>query len=73
MAIATATVSFAAVDNMPATWTLTSATPKVLAATATITDGSGPVAISIASPTNTGCTINASAAFTGSVTVVASD
>lgn len=74
MAQATATATFANARTASFTWALTSNPPTVLSCSVTVTDSDGNVSANVqGAPTNTGGTINASAPFTGTVTVVGSD
>jgi hypothetical protein len=75
MALATAVVTMTATDTGVATFSpaLTSNPPKLLGQGVIITDGAGPVAVTVSGLTNTGCTVNASGPFTGTITLFASD
>lgn len=58
---------------LPGSGALVSNPPKVLAMSMTTTDGSMETASLSGSPTNIGGTVQATAAFTGSVVLLASD
>lgn len=79
MALAYAVASFAATDSVSFTWTsltgpLSNPTPNVLSCSTTVTDGSGPVEVNLQGvATNVGGTVIASASFTGTVVLLASD
>lgn len=73
MAIAYATVTFAAASTGAATWTgITNSTPKIEGG-ATVTDAGPAVEVWFTAVTNSGCTVNASDVFTGSVTLTIED
>jgi len=74
MALATATATFTgAEDSVAVVWsTAFISTPSVRQTGVVITDGGGPVAIDIINPTNTGCTVETSGRFTGTVELIAS-
>lgn len=61
------TVSFAAVDNMAVSWSNLGGTQAIFQGVTNVTDGGGGVVLHTTSLTSTGCTLNASAPFTGSV------
>lgn len=74
MAIATATATFAsAEDSVAVVWsTAFVGTPTVRQDGVVITDSLGPVVVNIISVTNTGCTVETSGRFAGTVELIAS-
>lgn len=74
MALATATATFTAVqDSVVVVWsTAFISAPTLVTSGVTVTDGSGPVQVDIISVTNTGCTVETSGRFAGSVNLIAS-
>lgn len=73
MAINTASVTFTgAEDTLPATWTAMTGNFGI-AASVTPTDGSGGVVPWITARTATGCTVNVSQRFAGTVDLVVYD
>jgi hypothetical protein len=75
MALATATAAFnSSQDSVAVVWsTAFISAPTLVTSGVVVTDGSGPVAVDIISVTNTGCTVETSARFTGAVELIASE
>lgn len=75
MAIATATATFTgAEDSVAVSWsTPFSSTPTVRQDGVVISDGNGPVAVNIITVTTTGCTVETSGRFGGTVELIARD
>jgi hypothetical protein len=75
MALATATATFtASQDSVAVVWsTAFISAPTIASMGVIITDGNGPVGIDIISVTNTGCTVETTARFTGAVELIASE
>lgn len=61
------TATFAAVDNVAVSWSNLGGTQSVFPGVINVTDGGGGVALHTTNLTSTGCTLNASAPFTGTV------
>ena len=61
------TATFTAVDNVAVSWSNLGGTQSVFQGVVNITDGGGGVVFHTTSLTSTGCTLNASAPFTGTV------
>jgi hypothetical protein len=73
MAQTTAQATFVVAQTVAVTWSgITSNPPKVFAGTV-VTDGGPAPAISFANVSNTGCTVNASDAFSGTVNLLVLD
>jgi len=73
MATQTATATFTgAEDSVAVTWTAMPGNFGISAGVQ-ITDGSGPVAVSLSSVSSTGATVNTSARFTGTVSLMVWD
>lgn len=75
MAQSQGTAVFAVADTASLTFSpaLTSNPPTVVGSGLTVTDSKGSVSVFYTNLTNTGCTINASAPFSGSFTLVVKD
>jgi hypothetical protein len=73
MALSTATATFnGSQDSVAVVWsTAFISAPTLVTSGVVITDGSGPVMVDIISVTNTGCTVETSARFTGAVELIA--
>jgi hypothetical protein len=74
MAIATATATFTGVeDSVAVVWsTAFVGAPTIKQSGVNIADGNGPVSVDLISVTNTGCTVETSGRFTGTVDLIAS-
>ena len=73
MAIQNVTATFNGTqDTVAASWSATSATQAVQCGV-TVTDGAGPVVVWLTSRTTSGCTVNVSERFSGTVEITVED
>lgn len=73
MATQTVNVTFTAAQTASPTWTTMPGNYIVVPGQPVVTDSGGPVAIDLTSVTASGATVNASAPFTGTVSLVILD
>lgn len=73
MAIQSVTVTFNGTqDTLPATWTAVTSSQGVQCGV-TVTDAAGPVVAWLTARTTTGCTVNVSERFSGTVEITIED